>query len=182
MALGATVRNFAIELAHIDRNIYETIEFRLAQHPSENANRVVIRVLARALAHEEGLEFGRGLSNVEEPALWLKDPQGQIKLWIDVGAPSAQRLHRANKQADRVWVFTDKNTIGLKKEWGGQRIHRAEEIPIVLFPPTFTGALAESIEKQNQWALTITDGYLNVGYADKSVDTQLEQTTISEFI
>ena len=182
MALGATVRNFVIELANIDRNIYETLEFKLAQHPSENAKRVVVRVLARALAHEEGLEFGRGLSNVEEPALWLKDAQGQIQLWIDVGAPSASRLHRANKQAQRVWVFTDKNTIGLKKDWSGQRIHQAEDIPIVLLDSSFTDALAESIQKQNNWTVTLTDGYLNIGYAETSIDTQLEQSTISEFI
>jgi uncharacterized protein YaeQ len=182
MALGSTVRNFTIELAHVDRNIYETLEFRIAQHPSENANRVVVRVLARALAHEEGLEFGRGLSNVEEPALWLKDAQGQIKLWIDVGAPSAQRLHRANKQAEQVQVYTDKNTIGLKKEWSGQRIHQAKEIPLILFSPSFTDPLAESIGKQNLWTLTITDGYLNVGYADQSVDTQLEESTVGAFV
>jgi len=182
MALTATVRTFVVELADIDRNIYETLEFRLAQHPSENADRVAVRVLARALAHEEALEFGRGLSNVEEPALWSKDAQGQIMLWIDVGAPSAQRLHRASKQAQRVRVFTDKNTTGLKKEWGGQRIHQAQEISLVIFEPSFTGALAESIAKQNRWMVTITDGYLNVGYGDKSVDCQLEQYTVGEFV
>ena len=82
MALTATIRNFVVELADIDRNIYETLEFKLAQHPSENLDRVVVRVLARALAHEESLEFGRGLSNVEEPTLWSKSPTGQIELWI----------------------------------------------------------------------------------------------------
>ena len=182
MALTATVRNFVVELADIDRNIYETLEFKLAQHPSENTNRVAVRVLARALAHEEGLEFGRGLSNVEEPALWSKDARGHIKLWIDVGGPSTQRLHRASKQADRVCVFTDKNTTGLKKEWSGQRIHRADDIPLVLFPTTLTSALADSVEKQNHWMVTITDGYLNVGFGEQSVDTQLEQSTVGAFV
>lgn len=182
MALSAHILNFTLELAHIDRNIYETLQFRLAQHPSETANRVVVRVLARALAHQEGLEFGRGLSNVEEPALWRKDAQGQIKVWIDVGAPSAQRLHRASKEAEMVWVFTDKNTLGLKKEWSGQRIHKAEDIPIVLLPPSLTTALAERIDKQNHWVVTVTEGYLNVGIGDEGVDAQLEQLTVSDFL
>ncbi|MEE2961979.1 MAG: YaeQ family protein [Myxococcota bacterium] len=181
MALGAIVRKFTIDLAHVDRGIYETLEFKLAQHPSENANRVVVRVLARALAYEEGLEFGRGLSNVEEPALWSKDARGQIRLWIDVGAPSAQRLHRASKQAHKIWIFTDKNTTGLKKEWGGQKIHRADDISLVLIPPSFTAALAESVCKQNHWTVTMTGGYLNVGYGDRSVDTQIEESTVGAF-
>lgn len=182
MALTATIRNFVVEVADIDRNIYETLEFKLAQHPSENTARVVVRVLARALAHEESLEFGRGLSNVEEPALWSKNATGQIELWIDVGAPSATRLHRASKQSKRVCVFSDKNTIGLKKEWGGQRIHQAEDIPLVMFSPAFTQSLAESIDRQNHWMVTITDGYLNVGYGEKSIDCQLEKSSVGDFI
>ena len=182
MALGATVRQFSIELANIDRNVYETLQFKVAQHPSENSNRVAVRVLARALAHEEGLEFGRGLSTVEEPALWRKDLQGQILLWIDVGAPSAQRLHRASKEANQVVVFSDKTPLGLKKEWGGQRIHRADTIQLILLPSSLTNPLAQSIGKQNKWSITITDGYLNVGYGDENVDAQLEETTVSEYI
>ena len=182
MALTATIRNFVVELADIDRNIYETLEFKLAQHPSENLDRVVVRVLARALAHEESLEFGRGLSNVEEPALWSKSPTGQIELWIDVGAPSATRLHRASKQSKRVCVFSDKNTTGLKKEWGGQRIHQAQDIDLVMFEPAFTQPLAETIDRQNHWMVTVTDGYLNVGCNEKSFDCQLEKLAVADFI
>ena len=182
MALTATVRNFTIELAHIDKNIYESLEFKVAQHPSENTNRVAVRVLARALEHQEALEFGRGLSNVEEPALWSKTPQGDIDLWVDVGSPSAQRLHRASKQARKVCVYTDKQTIGLRKEWGGQRIHQAEHIHLVLLPTSLTHALAERIEKQNTWIVTVTDGYLNVGIADESFDAQLEQSSVGEYV
>lgn len=182
MALSATVINFTLELADIDRNVYDTLEFRLAQHPSENTNRVVVRVLARALAHQEGLEFGRGLSNVEEPALWLKDAVGHIKLWIDVGAPSASRLHRASKHADKVLVVTDKNTVGLKKEWSGQRIHRAEDLAVVQLPPSLTDALAERVDKQNHWVITLTDGYLNIGVGDKSLDAQLKESPLSAFL
>lgn len=176
------MRSFVVELAHIDSHIYETLQFRVAQHPSENADRLVVRVLARVLAHEEGLEFGRGLANVDEPALWAKDLQGNIKHWIDVGAPSAQRLHRASKQVDRVSVFTGKHAVGLRKEWRAQRIHRAEAIELVLLDPPFLAALAEGIGKQNQWAVTLSEGYLNVVHGDQAADCQLEQTTIAEFL
>jgi uncharacterized protein YaeQ len=182
MALTATVLNFAIELVDIDRNVYDTLEFRLAQHPSENAQRVAVRVLARAMAHEENLEFGRGLSHVEDPTLWSKGPQGQITHWVDVGGPSAQRLHRASKQADRVSVYTDKNLTSLKKEWMGERIHRSEDILLVLFDSKFTDALAEGVDRQNKWIVTINEGYLSVVFDNKSVDSEPEKTTIADFL
>ncbi|MBL4686632.1 MAG: YaeQ family protein, partial [Nannocystaceae bacterium] len=89
MALTATVHRFEIELADIDRGVYESLDLRVARHPSEDEARVVVRVLARAIAHEDGLEFGRGLSTVEDPALWTRTPTGEVATWIDVGLPSA---------------------------------------------------------------------------------------------
>jgi len=182
MALSATVLNFTVEVVDIDRNVYDTLAFRLAQHPSENAQRVAVRVLARAMAHEENLEFGRGLSHVDDPTLWSKGPQGQITHWVDVGGPCAQRLHRASKKSDKVSVYTDKNHTSLKKEWLGQRIHRSEDIHLVLFEPTFTEALAEGVDRQNKWIVTLNEGYLSVVMDDKSFDSEPEQTTIAAFL
>ena len=182
MAISATVRSFTVELAHIDNHIYQTLSFKVAQHPSENNDRVVVRVLARALAHEEGLEFGRGLSTVEDPALWVKDAMAQIEHWIDVGAPAAQRLHKASKQARRVTVYSDKNIHHLQKEWGGQRIHQADDIALIRFDPAFIAALAEGLQKQNSWTVTVTEGYLSVGFAGQSVDCQLSPSTVGALL
>ena len=104
MALSSTIRTFTVELADVDRGVYETLDLRVAQHPSETVDRLTVRVLARCLAHEENLEFGRGLSEVEDPALWSTDNTGEVMLWVDVGAPSAERVHRASKRSARVMV------------------------------------------------------------------------------
>ena len=141
-----------------------------------------MRVLARTLAHEADLSFGRGLDHTDEPALWSHDDSGQLRLWVDVGAPTAQRLHRASKQAERVMVFTDKNLLGLKKEWRGERIHRAEEIHVVLFGSHFIAALAAGIQKQNPWNVTIHDGQLTVGFGDESVTCELQTTNVAAIL
>ncbi len=180
MALSATLRQCTIELADIDRGIYETLEFRVAQHPSENPERLVIRLLARALAHEENLEFGRGLAAADEPALWVQGVQNDVSLWIDVGAPSADRLHRASKRADRVMVFTDKSAIGLKKEWGSRKIHGAQSIEVVYVPTELLGDLANSLGRQNKWVLTFSDGYLSIGVAEDTFEAQIERGNVAE--
>ena len=35
MALTATIHNFDVELADVDRGVYETLAVRVARHPSE---------------------------------------------------------------------------------------------------------------------------------------------------
>jgi len=49
MALGATIHVFNVRLSHVDRGIYETLELRLARHPSESAEYLVTRLLAYCL-------------------------------------------------------------------------------------------------------------------------------------
>ena len=176
------MRTFHLELANIDDNVYETLQLRIAQHPSENADRVVVRVLARALCRDENLEFGRGLDHTDEPALWSHDDSGQLRLWVDVGAPAASRLHRAHKHAERVVVFTDKNLTGLHKEWRGQKIHRADAIEVTVFASEFIAALAENIEKQNRWNITLHDGDLTVSAEDRSISCELGRTSVAEIV
>src|SRR5688572_12205145 len=97
MAQTATMRRFDIALANADRGVYEALELRVAQHPSETERYLVARVVARALEHGEGVDFGRGISNEDEPALWQRDLRGDVQAWIDVGAPTTARLHKASK-------------------------------------------------------------------------------------
>jgi uncharacterized protein YaeQ len=53
MALGATVFKVELQISDMDRQYYHTHALTLAQHPSETAERLMIRVLAFALhAHE----------------------------------------------------------------------------------------------------------------------------------
>ena len=49
MALQATVHVFRVSLADSDRGVYETLELRVARHPSESAEYLVTRLLAYCL-------------------------------------------------------------------------------------------------------------------------------------
>ena len=46
MALTATIFNFDIDLSDTDRNVYETLALRVAQHPSESDEYLIARLLA----------------------------------------------------------------------------------------------------------------------------------------
>src|SRR5207237_7868961 len=89
LALGATIYNFAIQLSHVDRGVYESLVLKVARHPSEAQDHLVARVLAYCLELTEGLSFSRGLSDPDEPALAVRDLTGELRVSIDVGAPGA---------------------------------------------------------------------------------------------
>lgn len=74
MALSATPYKVDVNLTDLDRNVYETLRFTVARHPSETEERLCARLIAYILWYSESLAFGRGLSNVDEPALWEKKP------------------------------------------------------------------------------------------------------------
>ena len=46
MAETATIYNFTIDLADMDRGVYQALELRVARHPSESVEYMLVRVLA----------------------------------------------------------------------------------------------------------------------------------------
>src|SRR6478609_6477114 len=131
MALPATMRRFEITLADSDRDLYETLDLRVAQHPSESERYLVARVLARALEHGDGLEFSKGgVSDDTEPALVQRDLRGDLTAWIEVGSPTPDRLHKAAKAARRVVVYTWKSTEQLAEAIRERKVHRGEHIEL----------------------------------------------------
>ena len=61
MALTATIYTFSIELTHMDRDLYATLELRVAQQPSETLEYMLTRVLAYCLEYCEGIAFSPGI-------------------------------------------------------------------------------------------------------------------------
>ncbi len=51
MAETATVYQFTIDLADMDRGVYETLALRVARHPSETVEYMLVRVLAYCLEY-----------------------------------------------------------------------------------------------------------------------------------
>ena len=106
MALKSTVVKAELQVSDLDRHYYATHNLTVAQHPSETDERLMVRLLAFALFAEERLEFGRGLSQDDEPDLWLKELTGEIDLWIDLGQPEEARIRKACGRARRAVVVT----------------------------------------------------------------------------
>ena len=156
------IYRFEIRLADVDRGVYVDLDLRVAQHPSEDVPFLLTRVLARALEHEEGLDFGKGLSEADEPALWNRTGDGRVLLWIDVGAPAPDRLHRANKLAERVVVYCHRRPDLLQQRCAKEKVHKGEQIRLVKVPTALLTALEEKLDRNNTWDVSVHEGQVTI--------------------
>jgi len=168
--LTSTIYNFDIDLADVERGVYERLELRLARHPSETEEYLVTRLLAYCLDYAPGIAFSAGLSNAEEPAIAVRDLTGALLAWIDIGAPDAARLHRASKAAPRVAVYTHKDPAQLLRKWAGTRIHRAAELELYSVEATLLAELVARLTRRMAFALSVSDGHLYLKVGDEALD------------
>lgn len=179
MALTSTIYNVIVELSDIDRAVYETLDLRLAMHPSESAEYLVTRLLAYCLEYGEGIEFTAGLSNGDEPAIVVRDLTGRVMSWIEVGMPDADRLHRAAKLADRVAVYTHRDIRNVLGQLQDRRIHRAAEIPIYTFGRGFIDDVAARLQRRMRMSLSVTERHLYLDVDGESMTTVVEEHHLS---
>lgn len=168
MALTSTMYTLAITLSDVDRGVYELLTLRVPMHPSESPAYFVTRVLAYCLSYREGITFSRGISDPDEPTLAARDLTGALTLWVEIGAPDAERMHKAAKAAPEVAVYTHRDPAMLHRQYTGARIHRAEHIPLYVLDRALVDALAERLDRRMEFSLAVTDGML---YCDVAGDT-----------
>lgn len=161
MALKATIFKAELQIADMDRHYYASHSLTLARHPSETDERMMVRLLAFALYANEGLEFGRGLSTEDEPAVWHKDLTGAIELWIDVGLPEEKDLRKACGRARQVVVLAYGGTgadIWWQKQQAG--LSRLENLTVLKLPLETSKALAALADRNMNLQCNIQDGQL----------------------
>ncbi|HCH62193.1 MAG: hypothetical protein CL927_14470 [Deltaproteobacteria bacterium] len=177
MALSSTIRTFSIALSDVDRGIYDTLELKVAQHPSESAPYLITRVLAYALEYAEGVAFSAGLASTDQPPVWQRDLTGRLEAWIDVGTPSAPRLHKASKAADRVAVYCHKRPAPWLRTLAGATVYNAAEIALFAIEPATALRIADTLSRRVTWQLTRTEGTVYLDTDSESFTFTLERLT-----
>jgi uncharacterized protein YaeQ len=179
VTLTATIYTFDIQLADVDRGVYETIALRVAQHPSETAEYLLTRVLAYCLEFAEGIAFSQGLADPDAPAIAVRDLTGALGAWIDVGSPDAARLHRASKVARRVVVYTHKDPGQLLRQLAGERIHRAGALELYGVDRQLLAELVARLERRMVFSLSVTDRHLYLTIGGETLSGVVEPHTLA---
>jgi uncharacterized protein YaeQ len=170
VALTATVYNFEVQLADVDRGVYESLSFRAACQPSETDEYLMSRVLAYCLEFAEGIGFSKGIAEPDVPALSVRDLTGALRVWIDVGAPDAARVHKASKAAPRVAVYTHREPRHVLQALTGERIHRAADVELYAIDRALIDGLVARLDRRNIWELSVTEGHVYVAVGGETID------------
>jgi uncharacterized protein YaeQ len=164
MAQPSTIYRANIQLSDIDRGLYESLQVTVAQHPSETEERLLARLLAYALYYEPELVFTKGVGAGDEPDLWLKGPDGRVKLWIEVGLPDAERLLKASRHSERVVLcaFGSAQAVWMKQQQ--PKLAGVPNLSIITLDQAFLKLLSGQLQRSITWSLTVTEGllYLNI--------------------
>ncbi len=175
MALPPTIYKASIELSDIDRQSYQNLQTTLARHPSETAERVVLRLLAYALWYEEGLEFTRGICIGDEPDLWVKSSDDQIRLRIEVGLPDADRLLKAKNHCEHL-ILLASGPDGPWRTWQKKQLPSlisVKGLELFTLDWSWVKETAELGPRQIHWQLTRTEGLLYLTTDNQTRETPL---------
>lgn len=170
MSPKSTVVKVELQVSDMDRHYYASHALTLAQHPSETDLRLLVRLIAFALHADERVEFGRGLGDEDEPALWRRDYTGAIEQWIELGQPDESRLRKAAGRAAQVVV------VG----YGGQAselwwarnaaaLARLRALTVIELDPQELDAALPLLARGARLTAMIQDGELQLMDAERSV-------------
>ncbi|MDQ2918051.1 MAG: YaeQ family protein [Pseudomonadota bacterium] len=179
MALKSTIFKADLSVADIDRGYYRDHALTIARHPSETDERMMVRMLAFALHADDALEFGRGLSAVDEPDLWQRDLTGTIERWIDVGLPDEREVRKACGRAREVYVLAyGGRAVDLWWQGVRDKLERQDRLAVSEVPLEASRALAQLAGRSMRLQVTIQEGNILIG--DGTISVPLEMRALKD--
>ena len=181
MAIKSTIFKANLQIADIDHGYYADHALTLARHPSETDERMMVRLVALALnAHQlqtvcggDGtLAFGAGLSDPDEPDLWLRDYTGQTRLWVEVGQPEEKPILKACGKADQVVVYAFSHAADVWWKGIQNKLTRPQNLAVWRLPAEAAPQLAALAERSMQLQATGQEGALTLGNATGAVSVE----------
>jgi len=169
MAAGATIYKASLNIANMDSHYYAEHELTIAKHPSENDLRLMVRLIAFVLNASEGMAFSKGIAQDDEPDIWEKKLDGDIRLWIDLGQPDEKRIRKACGRADEVIIYTYQEGAALS--WWKQeenKLKRFKNLRVVNLK--INGDIEALAHRSMKLQCNITDGELSLLLDELSVE------------
>jgi len=170
MAIKSTIFKAEIQITDMDRHYYQDHSLTLARHPSENDERLMLRILAFTLHASESMGFTKGLSAENEPELWQKSLSDEIEIWIDLGQPDEKRIRKACGRAKDVFIYTYNYRSALT--WWEQirnKLSRFDNLSVIVIPDQALQTMGALARRSMQLQYMIQDGEVLLSNGEESV-------------
>ncbi len=159
MAQNATIHKADIQITDMDRNYYASHHLTIARHPSENEQRMMVRILAFICQASESLAFTKGLSTEDEPDIWQRSLSDENELWVLLGQPDEKRIRKACGRSQKVAIYTySGNSADIWWQQTENKLHSLDNLQVFNLPAEQTELLAQLAERSMQINATIQDG------------------------
>ena len=175
MAIKSVIYKVQLQVADMDRHYYADHALNIACHPSETLQRMMTRVLVFALNAHERLEFGKGISDTDEPDLWQKDLTGAIERWIDVGQPDERRILKACGRAAGVQVYAYGSSADIWWKQIASKLTRTKNLTVWQIDADVSEQLERLCERTMQLQVTLQDGEVWVRNASDAVEIRIRR-------
>jgi uncharacterized protein YaeQ len=175
MALKSTINKATIHLSDMDRNYYDTIQLTIAQHPSENNRRMMIRLIAYVLNANENLQFGKGVSDEDEAAIWQINYSEEIELWIELGQLDEKRLKKACNRAKQVKLYCYGTSVNTWWQQSKSKLNHLSKLSIESFSEETSQALEQLADRSMEFQVSIQDGQVWFTSGEQTLLIELEQ-------
>jgi uncharacterized protein YaeQ len=178
LALRSVVFKAELGIADLDRHYYQDHVLTLARHPSETDERMMVRLLAFILNASESLEFGKGLSSEDEPALWDRDMTGLIRTWIEVGQPDERAIRKACGRADKVLIYAYGRAVEMWWKQNAKAFAKQDKLDVWLVPADDCAAMVAVVERGMKLQCTLQDGEVMIAAERDTITIRPEKLTV----
>lgn len=160
MATKPTIHRCQLQLVDMNRELYTSCKLTLARHPSETAERMMVRLLVYGLNYSDCLHFCKGLSATDEADLWALSAQGNIEHWIEVGQATPERLRKAISRAQQVSLYAYGRETDIWWDRQVQALNALPKLSVWRLQGQSDTKLEELVARNMALTLTITDSDL----------------------
>lgn len=179
MALPSTVLKAKISISDLVRGYYADHQLTIAQHPSENEIRVLVRMIAFIHNASERLQFGRGISTDEDADIWEKNDHGDVDLWVELGLPEEKEIKKLSSKSEKVriyaysdpkiqaWMIKNRKLLSV---WDNVEFFRIGDSEIEAAMPLMARNMDWSVIVQEEGEMTLSS-------VDHNVDVRIERLT-----
>lgn len=174
MPKGAQLYNFRIDLSDIDNNNYGLITYKSVLHPSETLERMVLRSILYAVFNYQQLEFTKGVCVADEPDLWSQNEDGKTGMWLEIGLPTNERLHKICRDSNQVVLILYGKAYNRYKCQKSIGNNHDNNLSLIYINDQFVTSVAANAIKNNHWSIIIQDNEITVIDGDDTFTTSLK--------
>lgn len=176
MAISSTIFKVLLNLSDLNRNHFKDYKLTIARHPSENDQRMMLRLIAFSLFANDQLSFTKGISSTEEPDLWIKNYAGEIECWIELGQPDERRIRQAFSLAQKVIIISygDKSFAN----WQSQlttSFKRFPQLKVLHIHDQDLTELTKLVDKNMQLHCSIQENEIYIGNDSHNIQIAVNQ-------